>query len=83
MEFRALSATVILLGLAAMVMNVVLVAVLALPFAWLWNWTLVPLLQAPMLGYRHALGLLLLWTLLQWVGAGVKLGLKLRSPAQD
>ena len=76
---RVLSTAAILIGLSALILNVVLVAVSAGPFSWLWNRTLVPLFGAPVLGYLHALGLLSLWVLLHWVGKGVGVSAKLRD----
>jgi len=48
-------------------LNTCAVLVLAWPFAWLWNVTLVRL-GVPMLSYPTALGILLLWSILRVVG---------------
>jgi hypothetical protein len=76
---RAIIALAGLLSLGALVLNAVWLVVLALPFSWLWNWTLVPLVRVPVIGYWRALGLLLLWHLLHLVGEGVKLSAKLHE----
>jgi len=59
--------------------NVIWLALLAWPFSWLWNWTLVSLVHAPMIDYRHALGVLSLWFVLRLTGDGIKLSAKFRD----
>lgn len=68
-----------LLGLGVMVLNLALIFFLALPFYWLWNWTLVPLMHAPVINYWQALGVLLIWFILHLVGSA-KLSAKLKDP---
>ena len=56
--------------------NVIWLALLAWPFSWLWNWTLVSLVHAPMIDYWHGLGVLSLWFVLRLTGDGIKLSAK-------
>lgn len=69
----------VLLGLGAMFLNLALIFALALPFSWLWSWTLVPLMHAPRIVYWQALGLLLIWFILHLIGSA-NVSAKLRKP---
>ncbi len=80
MFYRAFIAIVGLLATGALILNAVWLVVLALPLSWLWNWTLVPLVHAPVIDYGHALGLLLLWHVLRSAAHGVQLSANLRKP---
>lgn len=71
---------VVTLFLTAASLSLGCIAVLALPFMCLWNWTVVPLMHAPNVDYWHALRLLLLWFILHLAGSGVGLSAKLRNP---
>ena len=77
---RALPVIVSVLSFGALILNVAWLAVLALPFSWLWNLTLVPLASVPAICYGRAVGILLLWLILQLAGEGVKLSAGLRDP---
>ncbi len=54
---------------AGVMLNVALDALWALPIAWLWDRTLVPLVHAPVIGYWRTVGLLLLAS---FVGSAVR-----------
>ena len=56
---------------AAWALNIVWFAILALPISWLWNWAVVPLVNAPKVGYFQALGILVLWFLLRISQIGI------------
>ena len=79
MFWRDFSAVAGFVLLSSFVLNVLWLAVLALPFSWLWNWTLVSLVHAPEIDYEHAFGVLLLWFILHLVSDGVKLSAKWRT----
>jgi hypothetical protein len=79
-DFTAVAGLVFLTGL---VLNALWIALLALPFSWLWNWTLVSLMHAPVLDYEHAVGLLLLCLILHLVSDGVKLSASARDSKQQ
>ena len=66
-----------LLTLTSVGLNLVFTALLAFPFEWVWNWSVVPLL--PCISYWRAVGLLLLWLILRIAGEGVKISAETRS----
>lgn len=56
-----------------------LIAVLALPFQWVWNFTLPAIFRLPSLNYSQAVALLTLIALVVTVAKGVKLHANLKS----
>jgi len=63
-------------AVATWILNILLIAVLAAPVSWLWNWAVVPLGSLPALTYSRAFGLLVLWFLLRLAHVGVKVSAK-------
>jgi hypothetical protein len=80
MFYRAIIAMVSSLTAGVLILNVIWLAVLALPFSWLWNWTLVPLGYARVIDYGHAFGVLLLWHIFHHAGDGVEVKAEMRNP---
>jgi len=68
----------VVLVLASWGLSSLLLAILALPAAWLWNRAVVPLGPAP-IGFRQAFGLLLLSFIFQVARDGVRLSATLRD----
>jgi hypothetical protein len=69
------------MALTSWLLTLVEIAVLAAPFAWLWNYAIVPMSRLPSISYGRALGMLLLWYIVRLAGAGVSLSTKLRDPS--
>lgn len=65
-----ITAGLFLLG-ASMCSSLALAAVLALPFAWLWNRTVAPVLHVSPIGYWQSLELLLLVLIIRVVAQGI------------
>lgn len=79
LDQATIAITGVLLILLSWVLNLALIAAWALPFTWLWNIAVVPLHVLPSITYGRGFGLLVLWSILQVAGGGVKLTAKLPS----
>lgn len=76
---QAVIAVIGLLSAGAFVMNAIWLFVLAMPFAWLWNRALVPIVHVPEIGFWRSFGLLLLCHIIVLAGSGIKMAAKLRD----
>jgi len=67
----------LLIGFSWM-LGILVIAILAVSFCWVWNLTLAPM-GAPPIGFLRAAGLLLLWVILRCAGESVKISASLRG----
>lgn len=79
MNLREFASIFTIAAVAVWVLNILWLAVLAAPVAWLWDWAVAPFGVLPALSYSRVFALLVLWFLLRLAHAGVKLSAKARN----